>query len=87
MKAKSTSFLTDDDWHFYWASTTTCRNLFAVDSGSEQKKLGFSTSKVGFESLVFSYRISNEWLSNHKSLFQSLRTYQERSNGKESEEI
>ena len=23
----------DDDWHFYWASTTTCRNLFAVDSG------------------------------------------------------
>ena len=23
----------DDDWQFYWASTTTCRNLFAVDSG------------------------------------------------------
>jgi hypothetical protein len=26
----------DDDWHFYWASTTTCRNLFAVDSGITQ---------------------------------------------------
>ena len=26
----------DDDWHFYWASTTTCRNLFAVDSGKLQ---------------------------------------------------
>jgi hypothetical protein len=23
----------DDDWQFYWASTQTCRNLFAVDSG------------------------------------------------------
>ncbi len=23
----------DDEWHFYWASTQTCRNLFAVDSG------------------------------------------------------
>ena len=23
----------DDEWQFYWASTTTCRNLFAVDSG------------------------------------------------------
>ncbi len=28
----------DDDWHFYWASTTTCRNLFAVDSGSFSAK-------------------------------------------------
>ncbi len=28
----------DDDWHFYWASTTTCRNLFAVDSGKLQLK-------------------------------------------------
>ena len=23
----------EDDWQFYWASTQTCRNLFAVDSG------------------------------------------------------
>ena len=23
----------DDDWQFYWASTQTCRSLFAVDSG------------------------------------------------------
>ena len=23
----------DDEWQFYWASTQTCRNLFAVDSG------------------------------------------------------
>jgi tubulin polyglutamylase TTLL1 len=28
----------DDDWHFYWASTTTCRNLFAVDSGFLAKR-------------------------------------------------
>ena len=30
----------DDDWHFYWASTTTCRNLFAVDSGKLQLLIG-----------------------------------------------
>ena len=23
----------DDDWNFYWAGTTTCRNIFSVDSG------------------------------------------------------
>lgn len=26
-------FSPEDDWNFYWASTQTCRNLFAVDSG------------------------------------------------------
>lgn len=24
---------TDDDWNFYWASTTTCRNIFSVENG------------------------------------------------------
>lgn len=23
----------EDDWNFYWASTTTCRNIFSVESG------------------------------------------------------
>lgn len=23
----------EDDWHFYWASVTTCRNIFSVESG------------------------------------------------------
>lgn len=23
----------EDDWHFYWAGTQTCRNIFSVDSG------------------------------------------------------
>lgn len=23
----------DDDWNFYWASATTCRNIFSVESG------------------------------------------------------
>lgn len=27
------SVSTDDDWNFYWASTTTCRNIFSVESG------------------------------------------------------
>ena len=27
------TFYVDDDWQFYWASTQTCRNLFALDSG------------------------------------------------------
>lgn len=23
----------EDDWNFYWASTTTCRNIFSIESG------------------------------------------------------
>ena len=36
----------DDDWHFYWASTTTCRNLFAVDSGSNPSPLLFDSANA-----------------------------------------
>eukprot|EP00095_Tigriopus_kingsejongensis_P002212 maker-scaffold351_size199180-snap-gene-0.32 protein:Tk02212 transcript:maker-scaffold351_size199180-snap-gene-0.32-mRNA-1 annotation:"probable tubulin polyglutamylase ttll1 isoform x1" len=28
-----TSVNSEEDWHFYWGSTQTCRNLFAVESG------------------------------------------------------
>lgn len=23
----------ESDWNFYWASTTTCRNIFSVENG------------------------------------------------------
>lgn len=32
----------EDDWHFYWAGTNTCRSIFSVDSGYRMHDNQFS---------------------------------------------